>query len=311
MSLAEQIQLINDGLFDPEHDPIELEQVLDNGTHRAVNWRRIRPAIEALQQMTWCQLDSQWDFFMDEERYPVGRPMDLRPDETETFQNLVQNLVDEIQEGVRILSSVHPKISLTDVTVTIESTELQTIEKAIEHVRRTTELAAIDDAITVSKIQAGSIDIIFTAGKASLLGLQLAILLANLWKSPQTRDKIRPLRRLFKRAKPDDDVDDETVTEIVMEETRETFWESAHDHFEQVVKNTGKPVPEAQNKVNLAAREIHDKSEQVSANWKLPPAIVHGLPGGITVSLNYNDPESIGRVIRELASPPETTDDST
>ena len=119
MSLTEQIQMIQDGLFDNKFPPGDLQQVLSNGTQRAVNWRRIRPAVEALRQMSWYQADSQWDFFLDPERYPVGRPMDLRPDEVGTFQDLVQTLVSETTEGIRILSSVHPKISLTDVTVTI------------------------------------------------------------------------------------------------------------------------------------------------------------------------------------------------
>ena len=108
MSLTEQIQMIQDGLFDNKFPPGDLQQVLSNGTQRAVNWRRIRPAVEALRQMSWYQADSQWDFFLDPERYPVGRPMDLRPDEVGTFQDLVQTLVSETTEGIRILSSVHP-----------------------------------------------------------------------------------------------------------------------------------------------------------------------------------------------------------
>ena len=305
MSLAEQIQLINDGLFNPEHSPTELRQVLDNGTQRVVNWRSIRPAIEALQQMPWYQLNQQWDFFMDQERYPIERPMDLRPDEVGTFQNLIQRLINETQEGIRILSSVHPQMSLADVTVTIDSKELRAMGEAIEHIRRTTELAAIDDAITVTTVQAGSIDIILTAGEVSLLGLQSAILLAKLWKAPNTRDQVRLLRRWFTRNRPDEDVDEETIQETVLDEARDKFWESAFDPFDSAVRNVGKSVPEAQSKVNQAAKEIYEKSDQVSANWKLPPAIVHGLPGGVTVSLNYDDPEAIGRVIRELATPAE------
>ena len=64
----------------------------------------------------------------------------------------------------------------------------------------------------------------------------------------------------------------------------------------------GKSVHESKSKVNFAAKEIVDNSEHVNAEWKLPPAVVAGLPGGITVSLNYEDPESIGRVIRAIAA---------
>ena len=39
--------------------------------------------------------------------------------------------------------------------------------------------------------------------------------------------------------------------------------------------------------------------------WRLPPAVITGLPGDLVVSLNYDNPEAIGRVIRELASSPE------
>ena len=192
MSLAEQIQIINDGLFDPYHPPEELEQVLSNGTQRVVNWRRVRPAIEALQQMTWYEVDKQWDFFMDQDRYPIGRPMDIRPDEVGIFQNLIKSLVDRTREGVKVLSSVHPTMSLQDVTVTIESTDLETLADAFAHVRRTVRLAAIDDAITVKSIQPGSVDIFLTAGEFSMLGLQMAILLAKIWKNPKPKGKSIP-----------------------------------------------------------------------------------------------------------------------
>ena len=54
-----------------------------------------------------------------------------------------------------------------------------------------------------------------------------------------------------------------------------------------------------------------ERSDKVAADWKLPPAIITGLPGGLIVSLNYDEPESIGRVIRALASPPENMETDT
>ena len=42
MSLAQQVQAINNGLFDRTHPPDQMEQVLDNGTQRVLNWRRVR-----------------------------------------------------------------------------------------------------------------------------------------------------------------------------------------------------------------------------------------------------------------------------
>ena len=308
MSLAEQIQAINDGLFDPEFPPDSLEEVLSNGTFRAVNWHRIRPAIEALKQMAWYNLDRQWEFFLEPDRYPEGHPVDLRPDEVGIFQDLIGSLVNDTAEGIRILSSVHPRMSLTDVTVTINSTDLENLAQGLDHVRRTTELAAIDDAIVVSSLQSGSIDIVLTAGRVSLYGLQLAILLARIWKNPQITEKVRTLRRLWERAKPTEQMEEQTLQEVVLEEAKESFWQSAGDSLKIAVEAAGKNAPEAQSKINQAAREIFERSGTVSADWKLPPAIIYGLPGGLMVSLNYDDPESIGRVIRALSSPPEGTD---
>ena len=122
-----------------------MRQILDNGTQQVVNWGRIRPAVVAIGQMPWYGLDSQWNYFLNEERYPIGRGMDLRPDEVGIFQHLVHNLINETREPMRVLMSVHPEITLNDVSVTIESTDLETLEKAIGHIRQTARLAAIDD----------------------------------------------------------------------------------------------------------------------------------------------------------------------
>ena len=79
MSITQQVKSINEGLFNPERPPTTMTEVLDNGTQRVVHWQYIRPAVEALSQMPWHELDNQWDYFMDEERYPVGHYLDLRP----------------------------------------------------------------------------------------------------------------------------------------------------------------------------------------------------------------------------------------
>ena len=305
MSLAEQIQVISNGLFDPTFPPETLEQVLSNGTSRVVTWHRMRPAIASIKQMTWCNVQSEWDFFLDPDRYPVGRPLELRPDEIRAFQNLLQALVNEAGEGIRILSSVHPSISLTDVVVTIETTDLETLAAAMNHVRRATELAAIDDAISVSSLQSGSIDIVLTAGQVSLYGLTLAILLAKLFKDPQIAQKVGLLKRLLMRIQPDSEWEEEVLNQGVLDDVKETFWQSAGESLKTAVGVVGKNHPEAQNKIDLAAKEIYERSDEVAADWKLPPATITGLPGGLAVSLHYDEPESIGRVIRALARPPE------
>lgn len=304
MSLAQQVQTINDGLFDRTFPPDYLVQVLDNGTHRVVNWQRVRAAVSTLRDMDWCNVDPQWDFFLDTDRYPMGQQLDLRPDEVETFQNLVANLLNETREGMRILTSVQPEISLTDVSVVVSTRDLQTLSDAMSHIRRTVEIASIDDAITISSIQPGSLEIILTAGKVSLYGLQLAILLSKVLKDPRTIERVRTLRRLWQRVRPDDDVSQETATETVHEEAIDNFWQNADESLKVAVEGVHKSLPEAKNKINAAAKEIVEKSDQVHAEWQLPPAVVSGLPGGITVSLNYEDPESIGRVIRAIAAPP-------
>ena len=72
MSIAEQIQTIKYGLFTDGYPPAEMRQILDNGTQNVVHWVRVRPAVEAIGQMPWYELDHQWRFFLDEERYPIG-----------------------------------------------------------------------------------------------------------------------------------------------------------------------------------------------------------------------------------------------
>ncbi len=310
MPIAQQVQSINDGLFDPNFPPDDLLQVLDNGTQRVVNWRRVRPAVLALRDMGWYDVDPQWDFFLDTGRYPEGQQLDLRPDEVGIFQDLVHNLVHQTREGMRILSSVQPEISLTDVSVVVSSSDLDTLTAAIQHIQRTVEIASIDDAITISSLQPGSLEIILTAGKISLYGLQLAILMAKVLKDPRTNERVRTLRRLWRRARPDDDVSEETALETVHEEARDNFWQHAEESLKISVEGVGKSLPEAKSKVNLAAKEIVENADKVDAEWKLPQAVITGLPGGITVSLNYEDPESIGRVIRAIAAPKDNESDA-
>ena len=303
MSITQLVKTINEGLFNPERPPTSMTQVLDNGTQRVGHWRYIRAAVEALSQMQWYELNHQWDYFMDEERYPVGHYLDLRPDEVAPFQGLIKTLEDQTREPMRILTSVQPEISLTDVWVSIEVPDLPTMAAAINHVQRTAELAAINDAITISSVQSGSFDIILTAGKASLYALQLAIVLAKILKAPAIAGKARSLKRLWGNMRPDEAVTDGQVLEVVHEEARADFWENVSESLETVVKATGGGLPEAQSKVNQAAREIYQHAEEVSADWKLPPAVITGLPGGMAVLLNLESPEDIGRVVRAIATP--------
>ena len=308
MSLAQQIQVINDGLFDESYPPDEMVEVLRNGTQRVMNWRRVRPAVEALSVMPWHQLDQQWHYFLDHDRYPIGQHLELRPDEVETFGSLVEDLVDKTRGGMRILSSVQPKISLTDVSVVVDVRDLATLTESMAHVQRVAELAAIDDAITIGSLQPGSLELFLTAGAASRLGLQLAIVLAKALKDPHVNESVRSLKRLLRRVRPDGDatdVTDETIRESVHVDVKETFWDSALESLKMEVESAGQNLHEARNKIDLAANEIYRDADRVSADWRLPPAVIAGLPGGIMIALNYENPELIGRVIRAIAAPRE------
>ena len=72
-----------------------------------------------------------------------------------------------------------------------------------------------------------------------------------------------------------------------------------------IAEGADKNFHEAQGEINQAAKEIYEYSDFVSANWKPPPATISCLPSDLTVSPNYDNPEAIGRVIRELAASPE------
>ena len=92
------------------------------------------------------------------------------------------------------------------------------------------------------------------------------------------------------------------VLETVIEDAAESFWETAIEPLQNAAKEHNLNIPEAQSKINAAAKEICDNAEDSSAEWKLPPAVVRGLPNGLTVAL-YDSPEAISRVIKELAAP--------
>ena len=303
MSLAQNLQAINAGLFDSNYPPDDLLQVLQDGTQRAVNWNRVRLAVEALAEMPWYKLDGRWSLFLDRDRYPLGSPLDLAMTEINLFRGLVREVRNQTLQGIQILTSVQPSTSLTDVSVAVDANDLPTLAAAVNHIQRTIELAAVDDAITISSFQSGSLEIFMTAGNASLFALKLAITLAKVLKDPSTSEKVRDLKNLLSRNRPDAGLSDEEVIEIVQDGARDTFWENAEEPLREAVELVGKNLPEAKNKITQAANEIYQNADQVSANWNLPPAVVSGLPGGITISLNLDNPESIGRVIRAISAP--------
>ena len=167
--------------------------------------------------------------------------------------------------------------------------------------KHTASLAAIGDEAKISSIQPGSVDLFLTAGEATVLALNLAILLAKAWKAPRIQSDVRRLIRHLKRESYGA-MDEQRVLETVIEDAAESFWETAIEPLQNAAKEHNLNIPEAQSKINAAAKEIYDNAEDSSAEWKLPPAVVRGLPNGLTVAL-YDSPEAISRVIKELAAP--------
>lgn len=308
MSLAEQIAVINRGFFSDNAPADAMEQILSDGTQKIVNWHQVRPALLELAAMPWCQLQDEWQYFLDENRYPAGTLMELTPQRANIFRSLTHQLRQQITEPMHVLASVQPDIPADNVTVKIVATDLETIEQAIGHVRVVTQMAAIDDAISVASLQPGSMEIILIAGKASLLGLRLAIILAKRWKSPRSKADARRLLQILKRRDPSDDTSEAEVLAAVQDEAKDELWEYATDALQTAFQNAGKGVHEAneaKNKIAHAAKDIYDNADAVSAEWKLPPVTIQGLPGGATAHLNFDDPEAIGRVIRAIAAPPD------
>ena len=70
---------------------------------------------------------------------------------------MVRHLKQQIAEPMRVLTSLHSSIAENDVIVTVNSTDLDTIQAAVDHARAVTKIAAIDDAITVAPLQSGSL----------------------------------------------------------------------------------------------------------------------------------------------------------
>ena len=95
--------------------------------------------------------------------------------------------------------------------------------------------------------------------------------------------------RLWKRVKPDEDMSEETAADVVLEEAKEVFWESAGESLNEAAIKAGKNFNESKNQIDQAAKEIYQKSEAVAADWKLPPAVIIGLPGDTMVALNYEN----------------------
>ena len=185
----------------------------------------VRPAIATIDQMPWHELDEQWQYFLDEDRYPIGRPMDLRPDEVRIFSNLVQRLLDQTREPMRILMLMHGEEDfLNNISVVVDSYDLETLRNALEHIRMTAAEMSIDGAITVSSIQPGSMEIFLTSdSSATKFAMSLAILLARRWLNPLLQRTVELMTNLVERM--GHDKDEEKAKSAVFDRERNEFWE--------------------------------------------------------------------------------------
>lgn len=297
--LHQLVRVINDGLFDASHPPDTMLRMAEAG-FRVMNWNRVSLALEALAKMPWHQLDSGWEYFLDSERFRPGQHLDLHPPDNERYLNLLGTLISQTREGMRVLSSFQLESSPSDALVVVDTQDLSILAESLQHIERTTALAAIDDAIKVKYIQPGSVEIGFITGPLSNLGLGLAICLGKKLIYSISGELFRHLKEFRQIDKPAEDVNDDDIREFVHAKVKEDFWKESLESLRIAFEGSNGSMNEAKNKVEAAAKEIADRSQQVKADWR-PPAIVKGLPNGLTVELNSQDPEVLGTTIRAIA----------
>ena len=275
MSISRKIQTIYDGLFDEEHPPHAMEQVLSIGVQQVINWPRLRPALLALDEMPWYDLDAQWQHFLDDAQYPPDRPMKLQDNEVNLFNELISNVQSGTQEGIQVLRSVHPMVPSTDFSVGFEAHDFETLKHITTHIHDVVKHIAVDEPIKIRAVQTGSIEIAVQAMELSGQALALAILLVQAWKQQPINKLVRLLERIQKKnaQNPDSDQD---IRESVIEDAREEFWR----------KNDQLLAPGLNKKaVNSSADLIYEHSDKLGVTWSLPPAVIRMLPDGIEVDI--------------------------
>lgn len=303
MSIARNVQLIYDGLFNPEYPPDKLEDRLAGVSMRVVNWPRCRRALSVLDSMTWHQLDNNWRYFMEEEKFPRNRPLDLRPEEVNQYINLLHQLKSDTEQGFRVLRAVHPEVTPTEHIVVVEAQDFKSLLSAVEHIEDVCKLAAVDGAITISSYHSGSLEIAIAAIGISFQALTLTIALAEKLRGSQIEKKIRQYKLLLERYKVED-VSKEKLLEDAIAEVRDEFWDEWKDPLDTLIVKEGKKSQsgEVREKINTAAKRIYENADNGSVTWRLPTAVIRGLPNGLEVEY-YDDPELLLDKVLALPSP--------
>lgn len=291
MSVSQKVQIINDGLFDKDHPPAQMKQVLSIGVHEVVNWPRLRPALIALDEMPWYSLDAQWRHFLDDAQYPTDKPIKLQKNEVGLFQELVRYVQQGTNEGIRVLSSVHPLVPATDFTVSFETHDFETLKHITAHIHEVVKHVAVDEPIKIRAVQTGSIEIAVQAMQLTGRALALAILLVQKWKLEPIDKLVRLLERIQGKHAKNTDTDTE-FRESIIEDTREEFWNKNNKLLEPGLNKKA---------VDSAADLIYKHSDHLGVSWSLPPAVIRMLPDGIEIDIR--DPKYLETALKALSEP--------
>ncbi len=302
MSLAVDVQLIDEGLFGGVVPAGEVEAITvgDRQVFKLVNWRSVRAALEAVKRLDCWEVGDFWEYYLDERRFPPGKDLEMSSAESNRFGEELESLRRELGIGLAILKQVLPDVPLGNVGVSLDVGDLPRLSQGVLHVNRVAQLAAVDDAIQVSSVEAGSLELTLVGGLVSSLALDLAVCLSKVLLGPVVKDRARAFLELFKKLQPDVALNEDVVEGVVGEEVREEFWEGVGSGFLEAVEKAGHSAPEARTKVNQAAREIVDNSAKVGAVWRRPVTVIYGLPGGAWAELEGYDSTELGRVFRVL-----------
>lgn len=303
MSIARNVQLIYDGLFNPEYPPDKLDERLANVSIRVVNWPRCRRALMVLDEMNWYNLSSDWRYFLEEEKFPRNRPMDLRPEEVGQYMDLSHQVRIDTDQGFRVLRAVHPEVPPTEHVVVVEAQDFKTLLNAVEHIEDVCNSAAADGAIKISAYHSGSLEIAIEAIGLSFQALSLAISLATMLKNSPIEKDVRRDKQLLENYGVDN-VSEEKLYEDVVTRLKAEFWDEWRERMDDLIEKEGKTSVkgEVYNRINRAATLIFQNADKATVTWKQPTAVLRRLQDGLEVEY-YDDPNLILDKLLALPSP--------
>ena len=295
-SVAEQISVIRMGFFSEEYPADATKQILDDGYQQIINWSRVRPALLELKTMSWCNWDNNWEFFLDESRFPSGARLELPAQQAQIFQRIAVQMRAQIEGPLKVLSSAHPQLPDRYVSVRISSAEISEVTQYFGVVEKIAKVAAVDKAFEVHYPHSGSFGFILAAVDASMTALELAVALCKFLNDSKIADKARRYWQKVNRDIPDANFTIESATDSVEQEVKDDYWAEVQKSSTFISDNPG-----YQNNIEQAAKLMSENSGKIE--FGLPPAIVYSLPGGLMTYLNMEDPEKLGITLRALMLP--------